>query len=737
MRIHKTFILLTAVVFSLFTGCQKWTEQEKYKRPEWLPGKLYTTVLAQENLSLFAECLQLAGLDTILDVSGSWSVFAPDNEAIKQYLIENQYAGVSDIPKDKLEKITEFHVIQNPWTLDQLQGLSAYGWRSENNEDRYSYAYKRQTMLKNPVEKYWIKKTDNKERIVLDSTTSDRYKKVYVESRKNVPIFYDDYIAVNDIASSDFNFYFDRPYETGNVYYAGAKILKADIFAENGFVHIVDRVVNPMLNARELLERELPGESYKLFLKLVYWYYPSFEPNMTATNNQPAVRYGGVVDTLWDLNYHDLAFAPHQERIGYEGPDLYETWVRHNGIFAPTDDPFREFVDGILTQESGYPHWRDYQSLPRDVVEIIVSPHFMPGPVYPSTNYYRRIFNWNTGFKQNEGDIIRREFGSNCTFIGIDSYKPDRVFTSITGPVFLRPTFSLFRQAILYSRIEDDIAYNNGEYCFFIVPDGTLRGDSSLIINWIDKERNRYNFEELNRSRRRVESLSRNTISNRILNHVGTSVPNGSANKEFIRNLMGNYIILNNSDNTIQGNIPSTIGYNGDSVVTNYAVPLEEPADNGKAWRVTRWLNFESRTLRTVLFEFPFFYNLVNKAGLFHPNSFLYDNEYYTIFIPTEEALMNYEADKLSIAELRTFIKQHCLKGTLVFTDNKQPSGDYPTETGSILQVKTGPDVIEILDESGDSYIVIHENEDRTNQMVFLSSGVNAVVHETDKVIIR
>ena len=592
MKNHKSYMFLLGILFSLYVGCQKFAEQDKFKRPDWLPGKLYTTVSAQENLTMFAECLQLTKLDTILDVSGSWCVFAPTDEAMEQYLSENQYASISDIPLDELERITEFHIIQNPWSLEQLQTLSAYGWRTKDDANSYSYAYKRQTILKNPVEKYWIKKEKNQEMIVTDSTISDGYKRVFVQSRKNAPIFYDAYLNINGISSADFNFYFDRAYEQGNVYFAGAKILQADIFAENGFLHIVDRVVSPMLNGKELLEREMPNETYKLFLDMVYWYYPTFEPNVSATNNQPAVRRGGLVDTLWDLNYYDLAFAPHQERIGYEGTDLNESWVRHNGLFAPTDNAFGEFIDDILTVKSGFPHWPDYQSLPWDIVEIVISPHFKSNPIYPSTNLYRNIFRGTGGFKQNEGEIIRKEFGSNCTFIGLNTYIPDRVFTSVTGPVFLRPKYSLFRQALLYCNIEDDIAYKNDELYFFPIPDYALKADSSLMLNWIDKDANIYNFMAYDRSRHEMVSLGRSTIRNKILNHVGRSIPNGGANKELIRTLRGNYITWDHSDNTIQGTLPSTVGYNGKIVTTCFPVPLDEPADNGKTWSVNSWFNF-------------------------------------------------------------------------------------------------------------------------------------------------
>lgn len=740
MKKHPTINLILVVLIILCVGCEKISDHEKYQRPGWLPGKLYTTLSAQGNLSLFAECLRLTGLDTIIDVSGCFTVFAPTDKAMENYLSENQYASFSDIPLDELERIVEFHIIQNPWTLEQLKTLSAYGWRTGDDDHVYSYAYKRKTIYKKPVEKYWIKKEKNLDRIVLDSAGSDRYKRVYVESRKYVPIFYDEYVNVNGLTSEDFSFYFNRAYEPGNVYYAGARILQADIFAENGFIHTIDRVVNPMLNAEELLEREMPGESYQLFLEMLYWYYPTFEPNEPATNNQPEVRLGGVVDTLWDLEYYDLEFAIQKERIGSEGPYVNQTLVRHNGMFVPVDNAFREFIDGILTVTSGYPHWRDIRSLQKDVAEIIIARHLKSVPIYPSTYHYHEIFREEGSFRQHEGDIIRKEFGSNCTFIGLGSYIPDRVFTSVTGPVFLRPAYSSFRRALQYSGIEEVIANHHGELCFFPIPDFALEVDSSLMLNWTDYDEGEYNFMEFNRLRERIEFLSPGELGNRIMNHVGTSLPSGSANKEFIRTLGGNYIIWNNTDNTVRGTLPSTIGYNGDVIKTCYPVQLDEPADNGEVWSVRYWFNNENAGMRAVLSGYPEFFKLLLKAGLFDSHSagytFLDRSENYTVFVPSEEALASCQADTMSSGVLADFLKSHFLQGAIIFTDNKQPPGSYHTVGEAVLDVRPGPDIIEILDHDGNPRVIIQENENTTNIMVSERSEVTSVVHEIDQVLL-
>jgi hypothetical protein len=222
---------------------------------------------------------------------------------------------------------------------------------------------------------------------------------------------------------------------------------------------------------------------------------------------------------------------------------------------------------------------------------------------------------------------------------------------------------------------------------------------------------------------------------------VGTSLPNGSANKEFIPTLGGNYIIWNHVENTVQGVRPSTIGYNGEEVTVCVPLQLEEPADNGMTFSVRYWFNAGNANMRAVLSRYSAFFDLLLRAGLFDPysanSSFLDRNENYTVFVPSDEALSDFQADTLSDEVLAGFLKYHFLQGSIIFTDNKQPSGEYLTTNGAMLNIQTGPDLIEILDNAGDPYIIIPENENSTNIMVSEWSRVTSVVHEIDRVLVQ
>ena len=756
-RLLTLFIVFLGLIIY---GCHDIYDQDLYKSPDWLEGKLYTQILAQENLSKFAECLRIVGYDTIIDKSGSYTVFAPSDAAFTNFLLLNNYNSLTDIPKAELEKIVKFLIIQDAWSENQLKMLDSDGWIDPLDPDSKPKAYKRQTLLKNPNEKYWITRYKDEYTILLDSTNANDYNMVYTRSRKYVPIFFNDFFDLYNLSYEDYEFYFDRPFEPGNIFYAEGKVIQAEIFAENGFVFVIDRVVKPMLNAKELLENKYPGESYTRFLELIYQ-FPKFSMNLVETYKTTEARAGLSFDTLYDLSYPKLPFDLHEELTGPSINVSNYTYLSHNGVYVPTDDAFQQFLDEIVTINSGYPHWENFDRIPDEVKQIIVKSHFTTKPVYPSDML--------EGFEDGEGNIIhldesiiiRKEFGSNCTFLGLNTTVVPRAFSSVTGPVYLRPGYSLFMYAMQLSKVLPALTKINAEYCFFPIPDQILNLDSSLIINWIDKDLNRYKFSAFNRLNNAMSNMSAGLLSKRIFNQIGTSLPNFSANKEFIETLGGNYIIWNNSDNTVSGSKPNTYGYNGDSLLFYNPFPFEEPADNGEAWKVESWFDFSTTEIYAIFnSKFRNFRDLLEKAGLYDPAlydfPFLIKGESYTIFVPSDEALAEFQADTLSEDDLASLLRYHFIKGERVFTDNKMPWKNYETirkdESStpfssyfSSLNIRPGSDVIDILDSEGNLYLSIPEVEGKTNLMVAYDTDelsneeedfiTTIIVHEISKVL--
>ena len=423
-------------------------------------------------------------------------------------------------------------------------------------------------------------------------------------------------------------------------------------------------------------------------------------------------KTGGDFDSLFNLDYPSLGFNIQEELTGPNTNNQAYTVRYQNGLLAPTDLAFQRLIDEVLTVNSGYPHWPDFNTIPDHIKKLIINAHMCRLPVYRT--------NLQEGFENGAGDIITLDeadiqdkyYGSNCTFIGLNEAVKPRAFTSVTGPVYLRPGYSTMMYAIEYAKTLSALKTPDVEYALFAISDTRMQLDSSLMIRWIDKDRDSYYFTSFNRSEERFQTVSRNEMTKRILNQVATSLPKGVARKEFIENLAGNFLVFDNEKQTVTGGLENTWGYRGDSIIHAEARLLEEPSDNGQTYDFGAWFNTPVSGMYNRLSGYPAFMDLIRKAGLINEKleefQFLTEGEFYTIFLPSEEALAASGADTLSIPDLQQFIKYHFIKGNRIWTDGNAAGGAYETlrkdESStqyvtrySTLSLGTGYDYIDIL----------------------------------------
>jgi uncharacterized surface protein with fasciclin (FAS1) repeats len=482
----KSFLLFATALLFLFS-CKQ--EPDIYKRPDWLAGKVYTQILAQPELSTFAKCIELTGYDEILDVSGSYTVFAPSNEAFTKYFAQNtKYNSVESIPITELTEIVKYLIVQNPWSKIQLRTLDVYGWidtlSTDNNKPK---GFKRETLLLNPNRKYGIATGGVGKEVkfvIVDTLQTKDYRKVITDSRKYVPIFYQEYFDIYKLNKSDYEFYFDRTFDSPNdIYFAGAKIISDEISAENGFVYIVDRVVDPLQNASEIIGNSSGANNYTDFLDVLNR-FPQFEYNREKTFLQPGAAQGAVVDSLFDLSFPTLAFDFSSEKTsppsGTYGLPSNVTIRYHHGLMAPTNTAFQSFIDEYIKIPSG---WGSLAGAPENIKRIIANTYMSVNTIYP-TDFQEGFYNGELDIvKLDESDIIEKKFGSNSTFIGLKKAIVPRAFKSVTGPVYLQRGYNKVMIAIEQSGLLSALKRQNENYMFFVENDANSSQDSSLVYN--------------------------------------------------------------------------------------------------------------------------------------------------------------------------------------------------------------------------------------------------------------
>ena len=106
-RLLVTMLLLGFVFMSCKDDDDNTTTVEQPKMEQTIAEKAIGT----ENLSTLVAALQAADLVDPFTKSGNYTVFAPTNEAFSQFLADNNFSSLSEVPKEVLTNVLLYHVI--------------------------------------------------------------------------------------------------------------------------------------------------------------------------------------------------------------------------------------------------------------------------------------------------------------------------------------------------------------------------------------------------------------------------------------------------------------------------------------------------------------------------------------------------------------------------------------------------------------------------------------------------
>jgi uncharacterized surface protein with fasciclin (FAS1) repeats len=759
-------LILLAGIFLISYSCKKDIEQEsQYKRPDWLAGKLYTQIKAESGLSKFAKCLALTGYDTLLNTSGVYTIFAPNDTAFIQYFQNHpEYKNVEDIPVPELTKIVLAHIIVDPWSIQQLQQLDVYGWIDTTDENNNKpKGFKRETLQVDKNTKYGVVRDEYKNEIIVDTLQTKWYRRRNTDAGKYASVFYKEYFDANGLSIDDYKFYFNRPFSSpSDIFYMGGKIIKGDIFAENGFIHIIDKVIEPIQNTYEILSTKKSKDSYSKFLNLINT-FSFFSYNQSKTYSQPGATSGQVVDSLFDISYPALTFdiineaTRSSDGVSLSGSNNLS--VRYqNGLVAPTNEALDAFEKEYLV---GPNKWGSLSKADPVVKRIIVNTYMANKPIYPSSFQKGYMNGERDQVFLDESTIIQQQYAGNATFIGVNKAIVPRAFKSIVGSVILDTRYLNSYNTVILTGLLPTLKKPGNDYSFFIESDANCRIDSSLIY-----ERGRpETFERTGKTKVSPIYLTLADLRTLLMNHIGFETPKGIGRKEFIRTMGGNYLIVNNQTGEVSGTSSTTIGYHGTKNTQVTPVQISNNTDNGKTYEISNWFSFSSPSIYSKISgsdSLSSFHALLKRAGLvdeiYGRYTFLSNSNFYTVFAPTNSAMRKYKTDTLTTDQLKKFLMMHFVQGDMIFTDGKKLSKYYQTAridekstsystVFTKIYISPGVDVINIHDKTGNTYLSIDEKDGTTNIITgysppsdtpsaFPAQLSNGVIHQISKVLL-
>jgi uncharacterized surface protein with fasciclin (FAS1) repeats len=569
MNIPFKSILFFIAIALITGGCRKKAWDDYYSRPDNLEPPIYQVLASKGNFKEMLACIDKAGYKTILSSAGYWTLFAPNDEAFAKYFQENGISGISQMDSVAAQKIVRYCLVYNSFNKDRLDDYqSTAGWVADN-------AFKRRTAY------YELFDTATVNGNIVTTIASNRNNtgtnNGYIASdnnNKHIPFFTNPYFSLKTLTAADYSFFYPNTTFTGlNV--VDAKIVASDIPAENGTIHVIDKVLTPLPSLDKYLASK---PEYSLFKSLFDRFLVGYYENTDASNRFRVLnnRTEKVYVKLFDQG---LAFAPNNENFlkTQDNDGQSSGWT----MFVPTNTVLETYLKNVLLEHYG----KDISmlnKLPTTIISDFVNGHLWQAPVWPSQFASTINFIGEPARFTPATDVVDKKILSNGFFYGTSKVQASNWFSTVFSRPYLDPAYSLMTRGLNID-LRTIISNPNFKYTIFMIADSTLR---RMGYDW-SAERNTWKYTVNG-----VESFGATPQANllRIIKLHVIATPSGELNNlsgsGIIDTYGGELITYNNYTLQAAGNIDSSTvltTINGASVtasngIAHYAKGLVYPS---------------------------------------------------------------------------------------------------------------------------------------------------------------
>ncbi|MCR4994812.1 MAG: hypothetical protein K6A32_05460 [Bacteroidales bacterium] len=441
--------------------------------PSWLGSSIYeelesrgnfNTTLALINDPEMAE----AGYAEVLRRTGSRTLFVADDDAWQRFFQRKGISGLSDLSLADKKMLLKSSMVNSAYLIELLSNKSG--------EEPERGACMRRESLQDPMDRIPVLTPEqfpvvNPARVDKNNRTLDFWS--YLRSRDSVLILQDensqnmihflpDYMTNKSITNSDYMVLTNnRASDVSRSYINGQVVTEADVTCQNGYIHILEEVPEPLDNmANEIAKksdftifsrlldrfsypeynaaatatyRQLTGKTDSVFVKR---YFNEDNSNNKGTNSHKSFNNG----TTTVQNNGQLLYDPGWNRYRiYTGDDHIDWNDDCAAMLVPSDSAMMKFfVDGPL-----YERYKDggWDAVPDNVIEPLLNNHML-------SSFSSTVPSKFAQMKNSAGDEmgIQLEDVDSC-FVCNNGviYKVNKVFTapeykSVFFPAIIRGT---------------------------------------------------------------------------------------------------------------------------------------------------------------------------------------------------------------------------------------------------------------------------------------------------------
>lgn len=626
---HKKIYQLAYVVLitATFTSCQKKFD-EYYARPDNLAAPIYQQLAAKGKFTSFLSLIDKAGYKETLSSAGYWTIFAPSDSAFTAdtefaaFIQSRGFSSVSAVDSATAQMLVQYLLVYNAFEKNRIDDYqSSLGWVPDN-------AFKRRTTYYTGFYKDTSYTGIPYTCVASNRNNTGAVNAYYVPADNNnkyIPYFTSEFLAARGLSQSDYSYFYPGSTFSGfNV--ANAKVTEKDIAAENGVIHIIDKVVTP-LNSIDQYLRNKP--QYSLFRSIIERFMVLFIKNVDATRRYQVLN-GGTDDVAVKVYSNLLAFSPNNENYFklQDNDGQRDGWT----IFVPTNDSLTKYINTVVLQQ--YP---SINSLPLSIVSDLLNAHMWQSTVWPSKFSSTYNFLGEPAKMNNTTDIVDRKVLSNGIFYGTKKVNEPNVFSTVYGKAYLNPNYSLMTR-LLDQELKPIITNPNVKYTMFMVSDAVLAAKGYSY----NPGSNLWSFGATTNDSVRLNLMR--MINTGVIETPNNELANlGTAGVKGIAGSYGGEYIK------YDGNKVFSVG----SIEKNVSVTIDSVRQvlNGQVAYINDLLYFTYQPIGSTVAvlgtpaasEFNLFWNYLKNSTIFNTTTFeitgITAGSFYTLFVPNKAAM--------------------------------------------------------------------------------------------------
>lgn len=616
--IRNLLCFLTIVL--LFSNCRKQEWDDYYGRPDNLAEPIYQQLKAKGQFNTLLSVIDKSGYKDILGSAGAWTLFAPTDAAFSQFFQERGISGVDQLDTTMARKIALYGLVYNPYRKDQLTTFQTAGGGQLNSAFRRRTAY------------YDFVYTENGRKVV-DNNRNGAVTVVNDNNNKYLPYYIDTYLSFNGLETSDYsNLYGGKTFSGFHV--GDAQVTEADVPAENGVIHVVDKVLFPFSNLEQHIASNPQYSEFKKLLDRMVSYIPSAD-----YTHRYSVLTGSSEQVYIKTYDPSLAFSPVNE--GYLAATATDGQSASWSMAVPTNQAVTDYLK-ILLENYG-----SIDNAPPSVLLSFINSHMWTGTLWPSQiaatpNSYSEYPTFAVS------NVIESKALSNGNFYGINKVQEANVFRTVYGKPYLDPKYALMNRAIDGSDLRAVLVVPSIQYTLFMISDTQL-GTAGFSFN---TNTNQWGYQAPG-----VSIVYDATSLARLNRFVQTSVLKTPAD-EFV-NLSGEGVAETYNGEYVKYKSQRVYGSGNVEDGTFVTIDSVKTAVNGRVYYTTGNLKFAENSVTpgssleklanstdlAVSSKFSHFFKFVAGSSLWKASDKsilgVDAGSFYTLFVPTNEAIEN------------------------------------------------------------------------------------------------